>query len=98
MNYRLGNGPEFIGQEKVAIVENFRIMNLWFVCLIDKSPGIFLGSRTILRRSVAMKTLPFFLVFPFSGGRKENAVAVVILLLRRTSEFPVEEFMFVLFP
>lgn len=23
--------------EKVAIVENFRIMNLWSVCLIDKS-------------------------------------------------------------
>lgn len=48
LNYRPGNGPKTNSQERVAIVENFRIMNLWFVCLIDKSLSIFLGSSTIL--------------------------------------------------
>ena len=37
LNYRPGNGPKLRDKEKVAIVEKFQIMNLWSVCLIDKS-------------------------------------------------------------
>lgn len=36
LSYRFGNRPKLIRKKKVAFVENFRIMNLRFVCLIDK--------------------------------------------------------------